>query len=180
MPAAREPWPAAGRRQAAWRPAAGCSRPADQQEAAGGGEHPAVAQKEADGDVALQRHTGQDERGGAGGEHGHHDLKETQQRSVRWGSSGPRAWSSWDHQAAADGGVDPPQGVVQHVERHHQAELQSVADHHGDEHDVARVLVEQPGIRRWWVSPGTVTTVIGAWVDAMCTCAGRRCSPCCC
>lgn len=70
---------------------------ADQQEGAGGGAHLAVVQREADGDVTLQRHAGQDERGGAGGEHGHQDLRERQQRAVRsagWRPSGLRARSS--------------------------------------------------------------------------------------
>lgn len=66
---------------------------ADQQQGAGGGEHLAVVQREADGDVALHRHPSQDERGGAGGEHGHHDLEERQQRWVRGRSSGQRARS---------------------------------------------------------------------------------------
>lgn len=47
------------------------------------------------------------------------------------------------HQDAAGGGVDPPEDVADHVERRDQAELQSVVDHHGDEQDVARVLVKQ-------------------------------------
>lgn len=39
--------------------------------------------------------------------------------------------------------MDPPEDVADHVERRDQAELQSVVDHHGDEQDVARVLVKQ-------------------------------------
>lgn len=54
---------------------------------------------------------------------------------------------SYNHQAAADGGVDHPEDVAQHVERRDQAELHSVVDHHVDEQDVARVLVEEAGIR---------------------------------
>lgn len=57
-----------------------------------------------------------------------------------------------NHQAAADGGVDHPEDVAEHVERRHQAELQRVVDHHIDEHDVARVLVEQAGSRDGWFS----------------------------
>lgn len=51
------------------------------------------------------------------------------------------------HQAAADGGVDLPEDVADHVERRDQAELQGVVDHHADEHDVPRVLVEQARAR---------------------------------
>lgn len=71
---------------------------ADQQEGAGDGAHLAVVQREADGDVALHRHAGQDQRGGAGGEHRRHDLKERQQSSVRWRSSGlgARPSSGWE------------------------------------------------------------------------------------
>lgn len=35
----------------------------------------AVMEREADGDVALQGHAGQDERGGAGGRHSGHDQR---------------------------------------------------------------------------------------------------------
>lgn len=52
---------------------------------------------------------------------------------------------SGTHQAAADGGVDLPEDVADHVERRDQAELQRVVHHHADEHDVPRVLVEQTG-----------------------------------
>lgn len=43
--------------------------------------------------------------------------------------------------------MDHPEDVAEHVERRHQAELQGVVDHHADEHDVARVLVEQAASR---------------------------------
>lgn len=46
--------------------------------------------------------------------------------------------------------MDHPEDVAEHVERRDQAELQSVVDHHGDEHDVARVLVELAGSRDGW------------------------------
>lgn len=52
---------------------------------------------------------------------------------------------SGTHQAAADGGVDLPEDVADHVERRDEAELQCVVHHHVDEHDVPRVLVEQTG-----------------------------------
>lgn len=48
--------------------------------------------------------------------------------------------------------MDHPEDVAEHVERRHQAELQRVVDHHVDEHDVARVLVEQAGSRDGWFS----------------------------
>lgn len=48
---------------------------ADEEEGARDGAHLAVVQGEADGDVTLHRHTGQDERGGAGGEDRCHDLR---------------------------------------------------------------------------------------------------------
>lgn len=49
------------------------------------------------------------------------------------------------HQAAADGGVDLPEDVTDHVQGGDEAELQGVVDHHVDEHDVPRVLIEQSG-----------------------------------
>lgn len=49
----------------------------DEEEGARDGAHLAVVQGEADGDVALHRHAGQDEGGGAGGEDRCHDLRET-------------------------------------------------------------------------------------------------------
>lgn len=58
---------------------------ANQQEGAGDGAYLAVVQREADGDVALHRHAGQDERRGAGGEDGHRDLRETEVRHVSHG-----------------------------------------------------------------------------------------------
>lgn len=48
--------------------------------------------------------------------------------------------------------MDLPEDVADHVKRRHQAELQGVIDHHVDEEDVARVLVEKAGVRnkqRW-------------------------------
>lgn len=48
---------------------------ADEEEGARDGAQLAVVQGEADGDVTLHRHTGQDERGGAGGEDRCHDLR---------------------------------------------------------------------------------------------------------
>lgn len=53
---------------------------ADKEEGARDCAHLAVVQREADGDVALHCHAGQDERGGAGGEDRRHDLREAQ----RW------------------------------------------------------------------------------------------------
>lgn len=47
----------------------------DQEEGARDGAHLAVVQREADGDVALHRHAGQDQGGGAGGEDRRHDLR---------------------------------------------------------------------------------------------------------
>lgn len=46
------------------------------------------------------------------------------------------------YQEAADGGVDLPEDVTDHVERRDQGQLEGVVYHHVDEHDVARVLVE--------------------------------------
>lgn len=48
---------------------------ANEKEGARDGAYLAVVQGEADGDVALHGHAGQDERGGAGGEDGRHDLR---------------------------------------------------------------------------------------------------------
>lgn len=42
--------------------------------------------------------------------------------------------------------MDLPEDVADHVERCDEAELQRVVDHHADEHDVPRVLVEQTGV----------------------------------
>lgn len=53
---------------------------ADEEEGARDGAHLAVVQGGADGDVALHRHAGQDERGGAGGEHRSHDLRKFTER----------------------------------------------------------------------------------------------------
>lgn len=46
--------------------------------------------------------------------------------------------------------MDHPEDVAEHVERRDQAELHGIVDHHVDEHDVARVLVEHAGIRGGW------------------------------
>lgn len=51
---------------------------ADEEDGARDRAHLAVVQREADGDVALQGHASQEERGGAGGEDCCHDLRETQ------------------------------------------------------------------------------------------------------
>lgn len=53
---------------------------ADEEEGAGDGAHVAVVQGEADGDVALHGHAGQDEGGGACGEDRCHDLREAEWR----------------------------------------------------------------------------------------------------
>lgn len=55
----------------------------DEDEGAGHGAHLAVAQGEADGEEALQRHACQDERGGAGGEDRRHHLRTGDRFSVR-------------------------------------------------------------------------------------------------
>lgn len=52
------------------------------------------------------------------------------------------------YQKAAHRGVDLPEDVADHVESCHQAELQSIVDHHVDEHDVAGVLIEETGGQR--------------------------------
>ena len=49
------------------------------------------------------------------------------------------------YQDAADAGVDLSEDVAHHVQGGHQAELHGVVHHHADKHDVARVLVENPG-----------------------------------
>lgn len=51
------------------------------------------------------------------------------------------------YQEAADGGVDLPEDVADHVQSRDEAELQSVVDHHGDEHDVPRVLIEDTRVK---------------------------------
>ena len=51
------------------------------------------------------------------------------------------------YQKAADGGVDLPEDVADHVESCNKAELQSVVDHHVDEHDVPRILIEETRVR---------------------------------
>lgn len=53
---------------------------ADEEEGARDGAHLAIVQGEADRGVALHGHAGQDERGGACGENGCHDLREAK----RW------------------------------------------------------------------------------------------------
>lgn len=100
--------------------------------------------------------------------------------------------------------MDHPEDVAEHVERRDQAELQSVIHHHVDEHDVARVLVEEAGIREDLhenaasrLRPCARTQTAGHWrvsgvngattgTDAVTgvstgfTCAAGRCRPCCC
>lgn len=86
--------------------------------------------------------------------------------------------------------MDHPEDVAQHVERRDQAELQSVVDHHVDEQDVARVLVEEAGIRedrRLKGVPGLGEEtspprhrLVGVEVAPGGTCAAGRCRPCCC
>lgn len=51
------------------------------------------------------------------------------------------------YQKAADRGVDLPEDVADHVQSCNKAELQSVVDHHVDEHDVPRVLIEETGVK---------------------------------
>lgn len=43
--------------------------------------------------------------------------------------------------------MDLPEDVADHIEGCDEAELQSVVDHHADEHDVPGVLIEATGIR---------------------------------
>lgn len=51
------------------------------------------------------------------------------------------------YQKAADGGVYLPEDVADHVQSRDEAELQSVVDHHADEHDVPRVLIEEARVK---------------------------------
>lgn len=51
------------------------------------------------------------------------------------------------YQKAADRGVDLPEDVADHVESCNEGELQSIVDHHADEHDVSRVLIEEARVR---------------------------------
>lgn len=50
-------------------------------------------------------------------------------------------------QKAAERGVDLPEDVADYVESCHKAELQSIVDHHVDEHDVPGVLIEETMVK---------------------------------
>ena len=78
----------------------------------------AVAEGDADGDVALDRHAGQVERGVEGGDDGD------------------------DEQDEAEGHVDLIQGVADNVEEGGQGQLHHVVYHQVDEENVARVRIE--------------------------------------
>lgn len=47
------------------------------------------------------------------------------------------------HQKAAERGMDLSEDVADDVESCYKAELQSIIDHHVDEHDVPGVLIEE-------------------------------------
>lgn len=78
-----------------------------------------VAEWSVDGDVALCRHAGQAQWGVLGGEDGQQD------------------------QDAAQGGMDPVDGVAGDKQDHGHRHLNHVVDHQVDEEDVARVGVEE-------------------------------------
>lgn len=51
------------------------------------------------------------------------------------------------HQEAADRGMDLPEDVADHVESCDEGELQSIVNHHADEHDVPGVLIEETRVK---------------------------------
>lgn len=59
---------------------------ADEEERAAHRARLAVVEGKADGDEALHGHAGEDERGGAGGEHRRHDLTRTNEDTLRTGT----------------------------------------------------------------------------------------------
>ena len=77
-----------------------------------------VAQRVADGDVALDGHAGQVDGRVAGGEYSHQDEE------------------------AAEGDVNGVEYVAQNKQGDGDRELDGVVDDHVDEQDIARVLVE--------------------------------------
>lgn len=51
------------------------------------------------------------------------------------------------YQEATDGDMDPPEDVADHIESCDECKLQSIIDHHADEHDVPGVLVEKTRVK---------------------------------
>lgn len=43
--------------------------------------------------------------------------------------------------------MDLPEDVADHVQSRYKAQLQSIVDHHADEHDVPRVFIEETRVR---------------------------------
>lgn len=52
------------------------------------------------------------------------------------------------YEKTADRSVDLLENVADHIESSYKAELQGIVDHHADEHDVPRVLVEETRVKQ--------------------------------